>query len=37
MTPNVGEMERFFAELDGILEPEIKARLAVGTLWAWQG
>jgi hypothetical protein len=24
-------MERFFAELDGLLEPEIKARLAVGT------
>ena len=24
-------MERFFAELDGLLEPEIKARLAVRT------
>jgi hypothetical protein len=32
MTHNVGEMERFFAELDGLLEPEIKARLAVG-IW----
>ena len=31
MTPNIGEMERFFAELDGLPEPEIKARLAVGT------
>ncbi len=31
MTHNIGEMERFFAELDGLLEPEIKARLAVGT------
>jgi hypothetical protein len=31
MTLNIGEMERFFAELDGLLEPEIKARLAVGT------
>ena len=31
MAHNVGEMERFFAELDGLLEPEIKARLAVGT------
>ena len=32
MIRNIGEMERFFAELDGLLEPEIKARLAVG-LW----
>ena len=32
MTQDIGEMERFFAELDGLLEPEIKARLAVG-LW----
>jgi hypothetical protein len=31
MIRNIGEMERFFAELDGLLEPEIKARLAVGT------
>jgi hypothetical protein len=31
MTHNVEEMERFFAELDGLLEAEIKARLAVGT------
>jgi hypothetical protein len=31
MTHNIGEMERFFVELDGLLEPEIKARLAVGT------
>jgi hypothetical protein len=31
MTLNIGEMERFFAELDGLLEPEIKARLAAGT------
>jgi hypothetical protein len=30
MTHNIGEMERFFAELDGLLEAEIKARLAVG-------
>ena len=29
MTHNIGEMERFFAELDGLLEAEIKA-LAVG-------
>jgi hypothetical protein len=27
----IGEMERFFAELDGLVEPEIKARLAVGS------
>jgi hypothetical protein len=31
MTHNVGEMEKFFAELDGLLEAEVKARLAVGT------
>jgi hypothetical protein len=31
MTHNIGEMERFFAELDGLLEAEIKARLAVGS------
>ena len=31
MIRNIGEMERFFAELDGLLEPEIKARLSVGT------
>jgi hypothetical protein len=31
MTHNIGEMERFFAELDGLLEAEIKAHLAVGT------
>ena len=31
MTHDIGEMERFFAELDGLLEPEIKARLAMGT------
>jgi len=31
MAHDIGEMERFFAELDGLLEPEIKARLAVGT------
>jgi hypothetical protein len=31
MTHNIGEMERFFAELDGLLEAEVKARLAVGT------
>jgi hypothetical protein len=31
MTQDIGEMERFFAELDGLLEPEIKARLAMGT------
>ena len=31
MTQDIGEMERFFAKLDGLLEPEIKARLAVGT------
>jgi hypothetical protein len=31
MTHNVEEMERFFAELDELLEAEIKARLAVGS------
>jgi hypothetical protein len=31
MTHNIGEMERFFAELDGLPEAEIKARLAVGS------
>lgn len=31
MTHDIREMEMFFAELDGLLEPEIKARLAVGT------
>jgi hypothetical protein len=31
MTHNIGEMERFFAELDSLLEAEIKARLAVGS------
>jgi hypothetical protein len=31
MRHNIGEMERFFAELDGLPEAEIKARLAVGS------
>jgi hypothetical protein len=30
MTHNIGEMERFFAELDGLREAEIKARLRLG-------
>jgi hypothetical protein len=28
---NPDEIEKFFAELDGLLEHEIKARLAIGT------
>jgi hypothetical protein len=28
---DVTKMEGFFAELDGLLEPEVKARLALGT------
>jgi hypothetical protein len=32
MAHDVEQMEKFFAELDGLLEEEIKARLAVG-IW----
>jgi hypothetical protein len=31
MTPDVEQMEKLFAELDGLLEDEIKARLAIGS------
>ena len=32
MAHDVEQMEKFFAELDGLIEEEIKARLAVG-IW----
>ena len=34
MAHDIEQMEKFFAELDGLIEEEIKARLAVGI---WKG